>query len=66
MKRPSYRQAIAWVAENDSPGDYDPKDECAVEFAGSIVSAILVADLFGVDSEKVGRDIVAYRLKRGF
>lgn len=58
MKRASYREAIAWVALNDSFGDDDNLDE---EAAGNLVSAVLIADIFDVDTAKVGRDIVRYR-----
>lgn len=60
MKRASYREAIAWIALNDDPGSsdaYDPKE------VGRMISSHLVADLFGVDNEKVGKDIVRFRLK---
>lgn len=60
MKRASYREAIAWIAANDSPADDNALDP--VE-AGSLVSAILVANIFDVDSDRVGRDIVRQREK---
>lgn len=60
MKRASYRDAIAWIALNDSGGDDDALDELAV---GSLVSSVLIADLFDVPQEKVGRDVVRYRKK---
>ena len=60
MKRASYREAINWIAENDSAGDDDALDP---DTAGSLVSSVLVADIFDVPSEKVGRDIVAQRRK---
>lgn len=60
MKRASYRDAIEWIALNDSAGDDDATDP---EVAGCLVTAVLVADLFDVSSEQVGRDIVRYRKK---
>jgi hypothetical protein len=60
MKRASYRDAINWVARNDSAGDLDALDP---EIAGSLVSAILVADIFEVTSTRVGADIVRVRRK---
>lgn len=60
MKRASYREAIAWVAANDSAGDEDALDP---EKVSELVSACLVADIFGVSYEKVGADIVRYRKK---
>ena len=58
MKRASYRDAIDWIAQNDSAGEDDALDP---EAAGSLVSAVLVADIFRVPSEKVGADIVRRR-----
>lgn len=58
MKRASYRDAIEWVAYNDSPGDDDALDPNTVQ---NLVSAVLVADIFDVPKEKVGRDIVKRR-----
>lgn len=60
MKRASYKAAIAWIAENDGGGDdraFDPV------YCSEIVSAVLVADIFDVDSAKVGADIAKYREK---
>lgn len=55
MKRASYRDAIDWVAQNDCPGDDgDPAE---------LVSACLVADIFGVSREKVGADVARLRKK---
>lgn len=51
MKRASYREAIAWLAFNDDTHwlhDADPIES---------VSTALVADLFGVDVERVTRDL---------
>jgi hypothetical protein len=60
MKRASYRDAIEWIAGNDSAGDHDALDP---EAAGSLVSSVLVADIFDVPSDKVGADIVRVRKK---
>lgn len=62
VKRASYRFAIAWIAENDSAADEDSLDPVVVS---ELITAQLVADLFDVPSEKVGRDIVRYREKNG-
>lgn len=59
MKRASYRQAIQWIADNDSSGDDLTEEEC-----GSLVSAVLVADIFDVPSDKVGADIYQARKKK--
>jgi hypothetical protein len=60
MKRASYREAIDWVAQNDSAGDIDA---FAPEKVQELVSAVLVADIFDVPSHKVGVDIVKRRQK---
>lgn len=56
MKRASYREAIRWIAENDSSGDDLTEEEC-----GSLVTSILVANIFDVDSDRVGRDVLKAR-----
>lgn len=58
MKRASYREAIAWVANNDSAGEDDALDET---IASQLITAALVADIFGVPDEKVGKDVVRFR-----
>lgn len=60
MKRASYREAIAWIALNDSAGDDDALDPVRVS---ELVSSVLVADLFDVPMEKVGEDVVRWRKK---
>lgn len=62
VKRASYKAAIAWVAENDSAADADSLDPVVVS---ELITAQLVADIFGVPPEKVGRDVVRYRKKNG-
>lgn len=57
MKRASYREAVAWIAYNDSPGDDDD-----LEAVSGYVTTLLVADLFGVDAAKVARDVMKVRL----
>ena len=63
MKRASYRAAIDWVAQNDSGADDEALNP---ERVAELVTAVLVADLFDVPSEKVGADIVARRRALGF
>jgi hypothetical protein len=58
MKRASYRDAIAWIAANDSDGDPDRLDP---EQVGLLVTSTLIADIFEVGREKVGRDVVRKR-----
>lgn len=51
MKRPGYREAIAWIANNDDT-------EWLLDEFGSIsVTAALVADLFDVSEEKLRNDL---------
>lgn len=61
MKRASYRDAIRWIADNDSGADDGALDPVIV---AELVSSVLVADLFDVPSAKVGADVVRERLKQ--
>ena len=58
MKRPSYREAITWIALNDGAGDDDAYD---ADVVSGLVTAVMLADIFDVPSDRVGRDIVRYR-----
>lgn len=58
MKRASYRHAIEWIAHNDSAADDGADDP---EIVAELVSSALVADIFGIDTERVGRDVVRFR-----
>ena len=60
MKRASYRDAIDWIAQNDSAADSDAHDPEAVAY---LVSSVLIADIFGVEPTRVGKDVVARRAK---
>jgi hypothetical protein len=62
MRYPSYKSAIAWVANNDSgldDGNNNPR------IVSELITACMVADLFEVDSLKVGRDVCKVRLHNG-
>ena len=59
MRSPKYVEAVDWIAMNDSPGDDD-----SLENLSGLVSVVLVADLFGVDTKTVAGDILARRGKR--
>lgn len=59
MKRASYRDAIDWVAQNDSGGNSDALEPEAVS---GLTSSCLVADIFDVSKERVGADVVRRRL----
>jgi hypothetical protein len=58
--RARYRDAIDWIARYDSAGDNDALDP---ECAGALITACLVADVFGKTNEQVGQAIVARRKK---
>lgn len=60
MKRASYREAIAWIAYNDSGAD---DDALVPERVAELVTSVLVADIFNVETTKVGIDVVNYRRK---
>ena len=60
MKRASYRDAIEWIARNDSAGDEGADDPVTV---GELVTSLLVADIFDVEPDRVGRDVVRCRAK---
>lgn len=53
-KRPTYGDAVRWIADNDATGDND-----SVEVVSGYISVVLVADLFGADPWKVAVDVGA-------
>lgn len=57
MKRASYREGVKWIAENDEPLDRDP------ESIAGLISVLLLADLFGVEPERVAKDVLRARGK---
>jgi hypothetical protein len=61
MKRASYRDGIFWIAANDDTEwvDHDPE----VGGGAPSVTACLLADLFGVDTERVRADVIKQRAK---
>lgn len=54
MKRASYKDAIDYVAHNDSPGD----DDQDVESITGLVSVQLIHWIFDVPAEKVAKDVL--------
>ena len=60
MKRPSYAEAVYWIALNDSAGDNDDQDGVA-----GYISTALVADLWGLDQNEVAGDVIVERMKVG-
>lgn len=59
MRRASYRYGIFWIAENDDNLWIANNEDTAS------VTASLLADLFGVDTERVRRDIKRYLKRKG-
>lgn len=55
MKRPGYREAVAWIALNDEAACVDLEE---VQFQ---ISVLLIADIFGISEERVGIDVIRYR-----
>ena len=60
MKRASYREGIAFIALNDDPGDANALDE---KWVRGYVTVVLMSELFGVETDRVARDVVRYRRK---
>lgn len=59
MKTPSLTKAIAWIALNESNGDPGRLDPRIVAW---YMVSVLVADLFGLTPQEIGRRVVEYRL----
>lgn len=59
MTKPSYRDAVQYIALNDAPGDKPTVDD----YRG-FVTVCMVADLFQVDPMKVARAV--HRANRKF
>ncbi len=65
MRRPGYREAVAWLVDNDDTewAAYEPVG--ATEALASIsVTGALVCDLFGVEVERLRADIRRGRKRR--
>lgn len=58
MKRASYRNAVDFIALNDSPGDNDPAD-----ILKGYASVVLVSEIFGVPTDRVACDVLRVRAK---
>ena len=57
VKCRGYRFAVQWCADNDEGAERDP------EVVAETISVSLVADLFGVTTDKVARDVLRLREK---
>ena len=58
MKRASYRAGVDWIARNDSAGDSDALDP---RVASELITSAFLADLFNVEADRIGRDVVRTR-----
>ena len=52
MKRPSYHEACYWIAANDNAGNGDSLEEVT-----DYITVAMLADIWGLNVEKVGRDV---------
>lgn len=57
MRRPGYREAIRWMVDNDDTEWADRNNRVTAGGDPPSVTAALVADIFGVDPERVRKDI---------
>lgn len=57
MKRASYRDAVDFIACNDEALETDP------EAMQGVATVVLVASIFGVETDKVAKDVVRLRQK---
>lgn len=55
MRRPTYGSAVLWIALNDETAETD------AERIAQLISVVLVADIFGVEPERVARDVLERR-----
>lgn len=68
-KRPSYREAVQWIALNDNAGDDRVPAGCrdgqlqrkVIDSIAGYISTLLVADLFGAEPLLVATDIFRER-----
>ena len=56
-KRASYREGVAWIAENDEPAEMDH------DTVAGLISVCLLADLFGKEATEVAAAIIRLREK---
>ena len=56
--REGYRFGVAWIAENDAPGD-----NADVNTIVGYISVLLLADLFHKEAADVAHDVLRYRQK---
>lgn len=59
MKRASYKTGVLWIAVNDEPWDKN------LERISTLISTLLLADLFELEPAKVAADVLKYRKRYG-
>jgi hypothetical protein len=57
MRRASYRATVRWIADNDESAETD------LEVIKFLPSVLLIADVFGLDHDRVARDVLRLRAK---
>lgn len=57
MKRASYRDGVDFIAQNDEPDELDPS------VMDGMASVVMLASIFGVDVNRVARDVIRLREK---
>jgi hypothetical protein len=63
VKRASYREGVDWIALNDNAHDDGPGNPDGERNVAGYISALMLADLFGVEPERVARDVMRRRRK---
>ncbi len=57
MKHASYRFAVQWIADADESAEAD------LEVIKTLPSVLLIADPFGIENERVARDVLRRRTR---
>lgn len=56
-RKPSYKRAVQWIANNDETAETSPQE------LASLVSVLLVADMWNKEPEDVAADVLRARAK---
>lgn len=59
MKRPSYKAAVQWIADNDEPTIRTME---RLGEAADLISVMLVADMWGTTASSVAADVIRKRI----
>lgn len=65
MKRPAYREAIQWLADNDDCTWASAEPDRGMAHPPLSVTASLVSDMFGAGDERVWRDLCRVLAREG-